>query len=138
MLAQNQEHRKWMVPLAGLEPARCCHHLILSQDIELVELVVGNKREHVEQVFMWVFWFDRPGIAPVLTFHIDAELLAAWTACHQINGGMVDATWCPRLQSSLATANCAAHWVWCTGLAIVASLAGCWCSDIKKSPAAPS
>ena len=31
MLAQNQELKMRMVPLAGLEPAQCCHYLILSQ-----------------------------------------------------------------------------------------------------------
>src|SRR6185503_2086864 len=27
----SQNRKKALVPLAGLEPARCCHHLILSQ-----------------------------------------------------------------------------------------------------------
>ena len=31
MLGQNQEFKMRMVPLAGLEPAQCCHYLILSQ-----------------------------------------------------------------------------------------------------------
>src|SRR5262249_27187306 len=60
--AQNQEHGKWMVPLAGLEPARCCHHLILSQVWE------------VSRAFPWF-----PGHAKSLDYkHISCDGDCQW------------------------------------------------------------